>query len=177
LARAAPDARLLLMVRDPVERLRLGLAATIDNRGSQVGAYTADAVDRGYYGAQLKRLLEFFPSEQVLILQQEQCRADPVGEAARTYRFLGLDHLHHPVPHQPPPTGTVGSDVHWDPDTDRRLAELYGEDVIELRSLAPDLDVALWPHFAHLADAGRRPVGDDGGSAGPHTDHGPIRPH
>jgi hypothetical protein len=153
LARAAPDARLLLLVRDPVERLRLGLAATTDNRGSQVGANTADAVDRGYYGAQLKRLLEFFPLEQVLILQWEQCRADPMGQAARTYRFLGLDHSQRPLPRQPP-TATVGSAVHGDPDTDHRLTELYVDDVVELASLAPGLDLSLWPHFAHLADDG-----------------------
>ncbi|MGD0312754.1 MAG: sulfotransferase [Acidimicrobiales bacterium] len=157
LARAAPDARLVLLVRDPVERLRLGLAVTTDNRGSQVGAHTADAVDRGYYGYQLKRLLEFFPPEQVLTLQLEQCRADPMGEAARTYRFLGLDDSHRPLSRQPPSTATAGWAGHEDPDTDRRLTELYVEDVVELLSLVPELDVTLWPHFAHLADGSPEP--------------------
>jgi hypothetical protein len=157
LARAAPDARLLLMVRDPVERLRLGLAATIDNRGPQVGAQTADAVDRGYYAVQLKRLLEFFPPERVLTLQLEKCRVDPMGEVARTYRFLGLDDSHRPPPPQPPPTGTAGPTAAEDPDTGRRLAELYVTDVAELRSLVPQLDLTLWPHFARLDDGGPGP--------------------
>jgi hypothetical protein len=150
LARAAPDARLLLLVRDPVERLRLGLAASTDNRGPQVGANTADAVDRGYYGVQLRRLLEFFPSDQVLTLQLERCHDDPMGEVSRTYRFLGLDDSYRPSLWQPPSHGRVGSAANEDPDTGRRLAELYIEDVVELRSLAPHLDLSLWPHFAHL---------------------------
>ncbi len=155
LARAAPDARLLLMVRDPVERLRLGLAATIDSRGPQVGAQTAAALDRGFYGSQLRRLLEFFPPEQVLTLQLELCRADPVGELARTFRFLGLDDSHRPAAGPQPPGSTVGTTpAEDDPDTVRRLVGLYGDDVVELRTLAPQLDLRLWPHFAHLADEG-----------------------
>jgi hypothetical protein len=140
-----------MMVRDPVERLRLGLMATIDNRGPQVGAQTVAAVDRGYYGFQLRRLLEYFPPEQVLTLQLERCRADPVGELARTFRFLGLDDSHRPSSLPPRPGGTWGPMANEDPDTGRRLADLYVEDVLDLRSLAPELDFALWPPFAHLA--------------------------
>jgi Sulfotransferase family len=160
LARVAPDARLLLMVRDPVVRLRLGLAATIDSRGPQVGAQTAAAVDRGFYGFQLRRLLEFFPPEQVLTLQLERCRADPVGEVARTFRFLGLDDSHRPS-FRPQPPGRTGESVggEGDPDTDRRLSELYVEDVVDLQSLATHLDLTLWPHFAHLA--GGTPAGGE----------------
>ncbi len=32
-----------------------------------------------------------FPPEQILVLQYERCVADPAGQLARTYRFLGLE--------------------------------------------------------------------------------------
>ncbi len=157
LARSAPHARLLLLVRDPVERLRLGLAATSDNRRPNVGAHTADAVDRGYYGAQLRRLLEFFPPEQVLTLQVEQIRADVSEGIAKTYRFLGLDDSYHPTSARRPPFGMASATVIEDENVERRLTDLYVEDVAVLRALVPDLDLSLWPHFAHLEEGRSEP--------------------
>jgi hypothetical protein len=145
LAEAAPAARLLFMVRDPVERLALGLAATGDVRVSQVGNHMADALDRGFYGAQLRRVLDHVPAERVLILQYERCVADPAGQLAATYRFLGLDDTHTPpvAALTPDPTGIRPTTL--DPSVHRRLAGLYADDVADLAGLAPGLDLTLWP--------------------------------
>jgi len=147
LAAAAPDTRLLLMVRDPLERLRLDLAHSAGNRGDHVGSHIADAVDRGFYAEPLRRLLQFFPVEQVHTLQYEQCVADPEGRLAATYRFLGLDDGHRPVARQRPVNGTAGLAWALDRDTRSRLADIYASDVADLATLVPELDLSFWPAF------------------------------
>jgi hypothetical protein len=149
LARAAPEARILLMVRDPLERLAVALAAGAERRAAQTGTAVAEAMDGGFYGAQLRRLLGCVPATQVLVLQYEQCRRDGAGQLAATYRFLGLDDGHRPgrglrpLPRRPEPTAPA-----FDPDTRDRLVVLYADDVAELVTLAPALDLSLWPSFA-----------------------------
>ncbi|HEV3282553.1 MAG TPA: sulfotransferase [Acidimicrobiales bacterium] len=148
LARAAPDARLLLLLRNPIERFRLGLAQSSENRGSQVGTHVADAMERGFYGAQLGRVLEFFPAGQVLVLQHECCVADPVAQLALTYRFLGLDDSHRPPRIGPRNVEAERSIPTADPDAVRRLVGVYAGDVKELAAMVPSLDLSWWPEFA-----------------------------
>jgi hypothetical protein len=147
LARAAPDARLLLMVRNPIERFRLGLAGTEAGRGSQVGMRIAEETDRGFYGAQLRRVLEYFAADRVLVLQSERCAADPMGQLAATYRFLGVDDSHRPLLGARPAALGARSLPEIDRGTRRRLVEVYAEDVADVSSMAPGLDLSLWPEF------------------------------
>ena len=143
LHRAAPDTRLLVIVRDPVERFRSGLSfrlslGTIEDEGT-----VADAVRQGFYARFLRRYLDHFSYDQLLVLQYEQCVLDPAGQLAATYEFLGLD------AHQPDALRTgvnvSGAKRPIDPDTGRRLAALYAPDVEDLYSLFPHLDRSLWP--------------------------------
>ncbi len=90
LQKAAPDARLLVLVRDPVERFRSGLAHHGRHTGRLIADVYADAVVRGLYGRWLEHWLKHFPSDHILVLQYEHCVADPAGQIERTYRFLGL---------------------------------------------------------------------------------------
>lgn len=155
LRRAAPDARILVLLRDPVERFRSGVrhAATF------IGPVDADVVNsaiaRGYYGAQVSRLLEHFPREQVQVLQFEQCRANPVAMLERTARFLGVDPAKQPVSaHVSTPRNAVSGDpVGLDPELIAGLPKLYADDVRLLRDLVgADIDLKLWANFAELAD-------------------------
>jgi hypothetical protein len=59
--------------------------------GDAGAAYMSDVVHRGRYASQLRALYASFPPEQVLVLQAEACRADPVGQYRRTVAFLGVD--------------------------------------------------------------------------------------
>jgi hypothetical protein len=133
------------MVRDPLERLQVALADGAERRAAQAGTATADALDGGCYGTQLRRLLRYVPAAQVLVLQFERCREDRDGQLAATYRFLGLDDAHRPRSsldrHEPVSGG-------FDPDTRDRLVALYADEVAELQALAPGLDLELWPSFA-----------------------------
>ena len=90
LRQAAPAARLLVLLRDPVERFRSGITlaeghATV---GSTARAATNAAFSRGLYADQLLRLWRAFPREQVLVLQYERCVAEAPAAA--------VAHLHLP---------------------------------------------------------------------------------
>ena len=95
LRRAAPDARLLVMLRDPVARYRSAAARLqrmAEERGERVRLPSiGDATWRGFYFQQLRHVFELFPREQVLVLQFERCVQDPVGQMHHTWRFLGVE--------------------------------------------------------------------------------------
>lgn len=48
-------------------------------------------IDRGRYASQLRRLREFFPEEQILVLRNEELRADAQVVMDRVSGFLGVD--------------------------------------------------------------------------------------
>jgi hypothetical protein len=147
LAEAAPDAKLLVLVRDPVDRFRSGLSFRHGKGAPFTSATVADAVRQGFTARWLKGLYEFFPPSQVLVQQYEQCRADPAGELARTYGFLGLERYQPDELRRQVNVGS-GAKIDLDPVAAARLADLYRDDVAELASLVPSLDLALWPRFA-----------------------------
>ena len=144
LARAAPRALVLVLLRDPVERLLDGLDRTVDTRPSHPGSYLADAVDRGYYADQLTHLLEHYPRGQVRALQYERCVADPTGCLAATYEFLGVDRSYRARPLDPPAAAPVAA-RRLDPDSLERVRDLYRYDIAALADLVPELDLSLWP--------------------------------
>ncbi len=152
LAMAAPQARLLLMVRDPVERFRSGLAHQWRHQASVTGATVADAVARGFYHRALAPWSEYIDDGRLMVLQYERCTEDPAGQLARSYRFLGLpDDFVPPNLHRPVGATTDGK-VHLADDARRRLVDAYTPDVEALAAQFPELDLALWPNFA------RRPI-------------------
>ena len=151
LDQAAPRAHLLLMLRDPVERLVSGLAHSNVLRATHHGTAVAEAVERGRYAAALRRWSRPFAEARILVLQYERCVADPAGELARTYRFLGIDDAFRPDGIERPASATPGeAKVRLEPDARRRLVELYRDDVADLAALLPDLDLALWPNFTGI---------------------------
>lgn len=92
LRRAAPDAKLLVLLRDPVERYESALSYRLaEKREHGKWVSMADMVHRGRYASQLRALYAFFPVEQVLVLQYERCLAEPVAEYERTLAFLGVE--------------------------------------------------------------------------------------
>jgi hypothetical protein len=163
LAAVAPEARLIVLVRDPVARYASGLGLLVRSGAikGQIGAgevgtrehRIVEAMERGRYAQQVEWYLRHFPREHLLLLQYERCAAAPQAEAARTYAFLGLD------PHvvataeiersrkrsteRPPVPAEIG----------RLLATWYAADARRLLELMPDLDLERWPE---VADAIRR---------------------
>jgi hypothetical protein len=147
LRQAAPDAHLLVLLRDPVERFRSGRTLA-ENRfavGSTARAAANAAFARGLYADQLLRLWAAFPREQVLVLQFERCVAEPRTELERSYAFLGLD------PEIPDDLdvaarvnasrGPSASLSAWQED---QLLRRYAPENERLSRLLPDLDLSLW---------------------------------
>ncbi len=153
LREAAPQARLLVLLRDPVERFRSGVERAV--RRSKGGApidlgRVSDSVHRGLYAAQLRRVLDHFPREQVLVLQFERCRDETLEELGRTFRFLGLDPLD-----EVPASMLERKAPREKPDLPERwrkeLVARLEDDVRDLASLFPDeIDLARWPNFARI---------------------------
>jgi hypothetical protein len=107
IAATLPSARLVAVVRDPVDRAHSNWthlrSAGLEPEGDFVRACELEQsrvargwgpfwryVDLGRYGAQLSHLFSVFPREQVLVVLYRDLRRDPVGTLDRICTFLGI---------------------------------------------------------------------------------------
>jgi len=139
-----PAMRLIVVLRDPVERAwshwRMEYARGAEARpfawcirqgrqrlfDAEPWGFHRDLsyVERGFYGEQMTRLLGLFPREQVLVLRAEDLRGDPASALARVREFLGVA----PAPAPAPREANVGRDMDYG-------AELAAADVDHLRGV------------------------------------------
>jgi len=111
-----------------------------------------DAFERSRYHAQLANFCAVFPRERVLVLQFERCVAAPEAEYRRTLEFLGYRDTSF-VPHDiAVPVRKDGRRDTPIPDhvLDAAAARLR-DDTLRLAADF-DIDLALWPNFAGLAE-------------------------
>ena len=149
LHRVAPDVRLLMLVRDPIDRFQSGLGHYRSLQQPVDGMVLADAVARGFYARAIAPWTELFGSDRLLVLQYEKCVIDTSAQLARTFDHLGLTEYHvspSERPIRPEPVARPPLEA----DASERLVALYRRDVEQLTHLVPDLDLTLWPLFAHL---------------------------
>jgi Sulfotransferase family len=143
---AAPDAKLLVLLRDPVARFRSAMTLT-ENRLTLAWDATAAASGafwRGLYADQLLRLWTVVPREQVLVLQYERCVADTRAELARTAAFIGLDPERMPAPPSGRWNPSQPGGFSLTPRQARLLVERYALENERLAQLVPELDLDLW---------------------------------
>ncbi|MFG0330802.1 MAG: sulfotransferase family protein [Phycisphaerales bacterium] len=164
LRRAAPDARLLVLVRDPVDRYASGFNHELKQRyGGVIGpaarlrvikkyALRKESIWNGMYAAQMDIVLRHFPRERVLVLQYEQCRSKPEAMIRKTYAFLGIDPDFSPagidraVNVQRRVTAPLAD------STRRLLADVYVDDAKRLAERFPDeIDLDLWTELNDAA--------------------------
>ena len=144
---AAPNARILVLLRDPLERYRSGLAFTARNGHPATHAMLQQQYSRSLYGHQLRTLLAHYPASQVLVLQYEQCVAAPEASMRRTLEFIGLE------PGDWRPSTPVSVKVNdtkvakpsLDPATRAALTTAFRADLEGVFALFPELDPSLWP--------------------------------
>lgn len=120
--RLVPDARLILMLRDPVDRAYSnwnhlwtdGLEAEADfltacrlESGRRAAGWAPfwHYVGLGRYGRQVQHLFGVFPREQVLLMRYRELRDTPVAALDRVCRFLGVT--------TGLVTGVPAENVHW----------------------------------------------------------------
>jgi hypothetical protein len=145
---AAPDARLLVMLRDPVARFQSGLAHARRRRRTLDPDLVADAINRGQYSHQLDVLYTHFPRDSVLVLQLEACVANPSAWWIRTLDHLSLRHV--PVPAERPGRRNAAAvpRVKVSDELSETLHSIYQPMASQLQQLAPDIDIDLWPTFS-----------------------------
>jgi hypothetical protein len=102
-----PQARLIIVLRDPVERAHSNWAhlwsAGLDPIGDFVQACRVEEQrkvagwadfwrykDLGRYGRQIEQLYTVFPADQVLVIRYREMIEDPVGTLDRICGFLGV---------------------------------------------------------------------------------------
>ena len=144
-----PAIRLIVMLRDPVERAwshwKMEFARGVETkpfawciREGRQRLFAAEPtglrpwgfdrevsyVERGFYGEQIERLFGLFPRDHVLILKSGDLRGDPGAVLGQVRAFLGL-------PAGAPPTPR---EVHVARDMDYG-ANLNGADIAHLRAV------------------------------------------
>ena len=151
-----PAMRLILTLRDPVERawshwrMEYGRGAETEPfawciREGRQRLFDArpwghhreySYVERGFYAEQLDRLFALFPREQVMLLRAEDLRADPDLALSEVRDFLGLDELATP----PSRESHVGKEMDYGsyltPADVAHLRALYARDQARLKALA-----------------------------------------
>jgi len=150
-----PAMKLILMLRDPIERAwshwRMEYARGAERaafgwcvREGRMRLFESDPwgvhrefsyVERGFYGEQLERLYGLFPREQVLVLRAEDLEADRAPVLAAVRRFLKLPKAAPP----PPRKAHVGREMDYGSEltpVDRAfLNGLYARDQARLARL------------------------------------------
>jgi hypothetical protein len=103
MAELVPSAKLLYMVRDPVDRAVSSYVEermhSNDHRDPEVAFADLDDPYNPYvaascYGMQLRRYLAVFPQEQVMVMDLADLEADPDAALVRICLFLGVDDTH-----------------------------------------------------------------------------------
>lgn len=149
IAQAAPNARLIAILRDPIERYRSGLTHALVAGAPASEVVIRDTFLRGLYHEQLTRFLHHFPADQILVLQFEQCRQHPIGNLQHTYRHIGLE----PSSHTPPTLFEKVNlarmpKVELTNSARAALVEAYRIDAQRLAQNFDSVDLTLWPDLA-----------------------------
>ncbi|MGL5828514.1 MAG: sulfotransferase family protein [Angustibacter sp.] len=144
LAQAAPNAKILVLLRDPIDRYHSGLTHSLAHGLPRHARTAAEAVHRGFYGAQLRVVLQNFPKNQILVQQYEACRLNPQHELHRTLEFLGVEPHPEPLDFGHIVNGAARKKVDITDDMRAALQDAYRADCLDLGELFPDINLDLW---------------------------------
>lgn len=105
LARYSPDAKILLSLREPVERalsnhrheVRTGHLTGPDLSFERGLRNNPMYIEQGLYATHLGNWLRHFPMTQIFVLLMEDVETDPVAVSQAVYRFVGVNADYQPV--------------------------------------------------------------------------------
>ncbi|MEU6037763.1 sulfotransferase [Actinomadura sp. NPDC047616] len=143
----APEARLLVLLRDPLERLAsaLGFHRALE-AGHSLAAVMEHQFHRALYWQQLRMLMNSFDRDRILVLQYERCVAEPERQARRTFEFIGVDpDMWHPVRPFDQQVGRSSPKPVVNEATRAVFCQAIAPDISRLLSEFPDIDPTLWP--------------------------------
>ncbi len=159
----APDAKLVVILRNPVDRAVSNWNQFLHGRKKLLGlegererlledySLFPEALWSCRIADALRQLFARVPRSQVLLLQYEALRDDPRPAWKRTCEFLGIDPRCTPRDFERP----VNQKPYLVPKPDAaaraRLADYFASDVQATAALVPELDLALWRDFVPAA--------------------------
>jgi hypothetical protein len=151
LARCAPQARFLILLRDPMQRFASGVRRNVTAWGFAPANAVHDALARSRYHEQLSRLLRHIPRDRLLILQYERCTAEARSQLRRTFEFLEFQDVAF-VPPQLNESNERPPAVQLDPavsaDVEQLARESLRDDVAALvRDFGDMVDASLWSPY------------------------------
>jgi hypothetical protein len=98
MARVVPEARLVYLVREPLERLKSHFLMQCRQKGESLGLADflasnpeARCLLASHYGSQLQGYLDWFPSAQILVVESEELARNRATTLRRIFEFLGVD--------------------------------------------------------------------------------------
>jgi hypothetical protein len=157
IARDLPDARLIAVLRNPIERAHsnywhsvksgletLDFASAVEREDQRTQALNDTALAelkpfsylaRGFYHAQISKFLTVIPHGRLAIhIFDDLCR-DPRGQLEEIYRFIGVDPGILPARLDLKENRSVPDGARLDAAMRRRLANIYADDVTRLGEL------------------------------------------
>jgi hypothetical protein len=102
MAETVPDAKLFLVLREPVSRAYSAYQLFREKRFAgksfaEAAQPDSDLIRYGQYAAQLKTLFEHFPTEQVKVFLYDDITARPDWVLAELFEFIGVDSTFRPA--------------------------------------------------------------------------------
>ncbi|MGH2924834.1 MAG: sulfotransferase family protein [Solirubrobacterales bacterium] len=92
-----PDAKLLYMVRDPIDRIAAHWIHNYAKRREKGDLRTTlmhpntSYLARSLYYTQLQQFLRVYPLERILLVEQEELRTNRIETLRRVFEFIGVD--------------------------------------------------------------------------------------
>lgn len=144
--RAAPEALVLVALRDPVEQIRSSVNYSIYHGAPTNGLTVVRHLGEAMFASHLRLWRDLGP-ERLVVVQAEHAFEDPAPVIRSIWERLGID------PDVPVPrsnrNSARSSELGFSEEARRMLVEHLEPDVSELAS-AYEIDLSLWPNFAHL---------------------------
>jgi len=151
LLEAAPDAKFIAMLRNPIHRLRSELNqmhAIFPNAKRLPFPSLANMGEYGRMARQFEQALRLIERKNLLVLQYEQCKQNPLQGLKKTYRFLGLDDSFVPDGVTAEVNTFRTRTAAFEQDVLHDLIQYYEPDVHRIVSMFPDeINLALWEEF------------------------------
>jgi hypothetical protein len=150
--RCVPRAKLIIMLRDPVQRAishynhsmrngtetrspEVALTSAQGQRNRQPNPYK----QRGLYAEQIREFLRFYDRSQLLILKSELFFRNPKTVFHATQEFLNINPI--PLPDYSPPRNSNKPKVPITNDIEQHLREFYQRPNEDLATLLPEFEI------------------------------------
>jgi hypothetical protein len=158
---AAPATKILIILRNPIDRMLSHLNQVLTTRIKFLDFKTPEqnyifsifslypeTFFASLYASGLKQALNYFKRSQILVIQYEKCQVNPYDEIARTYRFLGVD-----ADYQPQKIKRIVNKKEYvvstlKPEERQRLTEYFKEDVRATIQMFTEIDISFWTDFS-----------------------------